>query len=56
MHQIHPNARATPAVRAEIARSSEPSGALACRFGVSSETIRKWRQRGPGDCLDRPAP
>ena len=33
MHQIHPNARTTPAVRAEIARSSEPSGVLAHRFG-----------------------
>ena len=29
MHQIHPNARTTPAVRAEIARSTEPSGTLA---------------------------
>jgi transposase len=55
MHQIHPNARTTPAVRAEIARSSEPSGVLARRLGVSSETIRKWRQRGPGDCLDHSA-
>jgi hypothetical protein len=26
MLQIHPNARTTPAVRAEIARSGEPSG------------------------------
>jgi hypothetical protein len=33
MLQIHPNARTTPAVRAEIARSSEPSGVLARRFG-----------------------
>ena len=55
MHQIHPNARTTPAVRAEIARSPEPSGTLARRFGVSAETIRKWRKRGPEDCLDRSA-
>jgi transposase InsO family protein len=55
MHQIHPNARTTPAVRAEIARSTEPSGMLARRYGVSAETIRKWRQRGPEDCLDRSA-
>jgi transposase-like protein len=47
MLQIHPNARTTPAVRAEIARSQESSGALAKRFGVSAETIRKWRKRGP---------
>jgi transposase InsO family protein len=55
MLQIHPNARTTPAVRAEIARSDEPSGMLAKRYGVSSETIRKWRKRGPEDCLDHSA-
>ncbi len=55
MLQIHPNARTTPAVRAEIARSAEPSGVLAKRYGVSAETVRKWRKRGPGDCLDRSA-
>ena len=55
MHAIHPNARTTPAVRAEIARSSEPSGVLARRYGVSTETIRKWRKRGPDDCQDRSA-
>ncbi len=55
MLQIHPNARTTPAVRAEIARSEEPTGVLARRFGVSTETIRKWRKRGPEDCLDRSA-
>src|SRR3954464_12361806 len=55
MLQIHPNARTTPAVRAEIARSTERTGLLAQRFSVSTETIRKWRKRGPGDCLDRSA-
>ena len=50
MLAIHPNARTTPAVRAEIARSGEPTGGLARRFGVSPETVRKWRQRGAGDC------
>jgi transposase InsO family protein len=55
MLQIHPNARTTPAVRAEVARSDEPSGVLARRFGVSTETIRKWRKRGPDDCLDHSA-
>jgi transposase InsO family protein len=55
MPQIHPNARTTPAVRAEIARSSEPSGVLARRHGVSTETIRKWRKRGPEDCRDHSA-
>ena len=55
MLAIHPNARTTPAVRAEIARSAEPTGELARRYGVSTETVRKWRKRGPGDCLDRSA-
>ena len=55
MLRIHPNARTTPAVRAEIARSEEPTGALAKRYGVSTETIRKWRKRGPDDCLDHSA-
>lgn len=55
MHQIHPNARTTPAVRSEIARSTEPAGVLARRYGVSTETIRKWRKRGPEDCLDHSA-
>src|SRR3954453_16699501 len=53
MLSIHPNARTTPAVRAEIARSAEPSGELARRYGVSTETVRKWRKGRPGDCLDR---
>src|SRR5215213_6923262 len=55
MLQIHPNARTTPAVRAEVARSGEATGVLVRRFGVSTETIRKWRKRGPQDCLDRSA-
>src|ERR687885_2311927 len=52
MPTIHPKARTTPAVRAEIARSPEPTGVLAPRYGVSTETIRKGRQRGPADCQD----
>src|SRR4029450_9775179 len=52
---IHPKARTTPAVRAEIARSRESTGVLAQRFGVSTETVRKWRKRGPEDCLDHSA-
>jgi transposase len=55
MPRIHPNARTTPVTRAEIARSSGPTGVLARRYGVSTETIRKWRKRGPEDCLDRSA-
>ena len=44
MLQIHPNARTTPVIRAEIARSRERTGVLARRYGVSTETVRKWRQ------------
>src|SRR5215207_5241255 len=55
MLAIHPNARTTPAVRAEIARSQEPTGVLARRYGVSTETVRKWRRRGVADCQDRSA-
>jgi transposase InsO family protein len=53
MLAIHPNARTTPVVRAEIARSAEPTGELARRYGVSTETVRKWRKRGAEDCRDR---
>ena len=52
MLSLHPQARTTPAVRQEIARSSEPTGVLAQRFSVSTETIRKWRKRGAQDCQD----
>lgn len=55
MYQIHPNARTTPAVRAAIALPAEPSGVLAKRYGVSTETIRKWRRRGVEDCQDHSA-
>jgi transposase len=55
MLQIHPNARTTPVTRAEIASSHERSGVLAQRYGVSTETIRKWRKRGASDCLDHSA-
>ena len=53
MMQIHPQARTTPAVRAEIARSTEPVRILAKRYGISEETVRKWRKRGEQACQDR---
>lgn len=53
MLQIHPQARTTPAVRADIARSSEPTSVLARRYGISDETVRKWRRRGSDACQDR---
>ncbi|MCJ2122493.1 IS481 family transposase [Methylobacterium sp. J-077] len=55
MLAIHPQARTTRAVRIEIARSLESSGVLAKRYGVFTETIRKWRKRSPGACHDRSA-
>src|SRR3954452_4569908 len=51
MLSIHPNARTTPAVRAERARSGGPTGELARRYRVSTETVREWRKRGPGPRL-----
>jgi len=53
MMQIHPQARTTPAVRAEIARSTEPTSVIARRYGISDETVRKWRKRGEHACQDR---
>jgi transposase InsO family protein len=51
--QIHPQARTTPAVRAEIARSTEPANVIAKRYGISDETVRKWRKRGEHAVQDR---
>jgi len=45
MLQIHPQARTTPAVRQEIARSTEATSTLARRYGISDETVRKWQAR-----------
>ncbi len=53
MVQIHPQARTTPAVRAEIARSAEPASVVAKRYGISDETVRKWRKRGEQAVQDR---
>ena len=41
MLHIHPNARTTPAIGAKIARSTETSGNVAERYGISAETVRK---------------
>lgn len=40
-------------MRTEIAHSAERTGVLAQRYGVSTETIRKWRKHGPGAGADR---
>ena len=53
MLQIHPQARTTPAVRAEIVRSTEPASVEAKRYGISDETVRKGSKRGERACQDR---
>ena len=42
---LHKNARTTPAVRAELAASSEPACVLAQRFGITEQTVYKWKKR-----------
>ena len=42
---LHRNARTTPAVRAEIAASAEPASALAQRYGITEQTVYKWKKR-----------
>jgi transposase-like protein len=42
---LHKNARTTPAVRQEIATSTDPASALARRFGVTEATVYKWKSR-----------
>ena len=42
---LHKNARTTPAIRAEIAASSDSVANLALRYGVGEGTIRRWRSR-----------
>ena len=43
--KLHKNARTTPAVRAEIASSTERACVLAARYGVTEATIYKWKKR-----------
>ena len=42
---VHGSARTTPRVRAELQASKETSGALARRYGLSRNTVAKWRVR-----------
>lgn len=41
---LHKNARAAPAVRAEIAASSERASILAKRYGITEQTVYKWKK------------
>ena len=43
--RLHKLARTTPAVRAEMASSTDSVAVLACRHGVSESTARKWKGR-----------
>jgi transposase-like protein len=43
--RLHKLARTTPAVRAEMAASTDSVAVLACRHGVSEATARKWKER-----------
>lgn len=42
---LHKNARTTPAVRAEIAASNESAHVLATRYGITEQTVYKWKKR-----------
>lgn len=44
--RLHKNATTTPRIRALIQTSHEPMTVLARRFGVSVETITRWKHRG----------
>jgi len=45
MITLHRNARTTPAVRAQIAASTDSAASLAQRFGVTQATVYKWKAR-----------
>ena len=43
--RLHKNARTTPAIRREIQAATGSDYELAEGFGVTRQTIRKWRKR-----------
>jgi len=51
MSHIHPQARTTPLVRAEIKASSDSTAALARRYNITKATVRKWKGRAQADDL-----
>ena len=53
MLSLHKNATTTPAIRAKIAASDEPAAVLAARYGVTLDTIYRWRGRTSFE--DRPS-
>src|SRR6056297_451794 len=42
---LHSQATTTPKIRAEIQASAEPAPVLAERFGITEQTVWKWRKR-----------
>jgi transposase-like protein len=45
MIALHKNSRTTPAIRAEIAVSTDSAATLAQRFGIGESTVYKWKAR-----------
>ncbi len=45
MSNIHPQARTTPRIRAEIQASNDGVDVLAARYNITAMTVRKWRNR-----------
>ena len=43
--RLHANATTTPRVRREIQRSSDTDAALAARYNITVDTVRRWRGR-----------
>jgi transposase InsO family protein len=55
MTQIHPQARTTPRIRAEIQASNDGTAELARRYNISEPTVAKWKARtGVADLSHRP--
>ena len=53
--RLHKNATTTPKIRALIQASVESNVALAQRFGVSVETIARWKKRNTVEDLPHTA-
>ena len=51
----HKNARTTLAVRAEIAASDETASVLAQRYGLTEQTVFKWKKCSVFSCRSHTA-
>ncbi len=45
LNSLHKQATTTPRIRAEIQASTEPAWIVGQRFGISEQTVWKWRKR-----------